>query len=60
MWLGAGQTPDGEMHEELGRDYTAMSGMIFGGIPPLDAVLANGRSLSKAFIASGQSSRRWA
>lgn len=34
-------TPDPAMHAALRRDYEAMSGMIFGDIPPLDAVLAS-------------------
>jgi hypothetical protein len=34
-------TPNAAMHDVLGRDYAAMSGMIFGEIPPLDTVLAS-------------------
>jgi hypothetical protein len=34
-------TPGPAMHAALSRDYEAMSGMIFGDIPPLDAVLAS-------------------
>lgn len=33
--------PDVAMHEALVKDYTAMSGMIFGEIPALDTVLAS-------------------
>ena len=32
--------PGDAMHLALARDYMAMSGMIFGKVPPLDAVLA--------------------
>jgi hypothetical protein len=31
--------PNAAMRHALERDYMAMSGMIFGDIPPLDAVL---------------------
>ena len=41
-------TPDAAMHDALGRDYAAMSGMIFGDIPPLDTVLASVAALQKA------------
>ncbi len=34
-------TPSAAMREALARDYAAMSGMIFGEIPALDAVLAS-------------------
>jgi len=33
-------TPTTAMRDALRADYVAMSGMIFGGVPPLDAVLA--------------------
>ena len=33
--------PDAGMYDALGRDYAAMSGMIFGDIPTLDTVLAS-------------------
>lgn len=46
-------TPDGAMHEALGRDYAAMSGMIFGDIPPLDTVLASVAALQEAINAAG-------
>ncbi len=35
-------TPSAAMRDALARDYAAMSGMVFGEIPALDAVLANG------------------
>jgi hypothetical protein len=41
-------TPDAAMHDALGRDYAAMSGMIFGDIPPLDTVLASVAALQDA------------
>lgn len=41
-------TPDAAMHDALGRDYAAMSGMIFGDIPPLDTVLASVAALQEA------------
>ena len=41
-------TPDAAMHDALGRDYAAMSGMIFGDIPPLDTVLASVATLQEA------------
>jgi Nucleotidyl transferase AbiEii toxin, Type IV TA system len=44
-------TPDTAMHDALGRDYAAMSGMIFGDIPPLDTVLASVASLQEAINA---------
>ena len=34
-------TPSAAMQDALARDYAAMSGMIFGEIPALDAVLAS-------------------
>lgn len=34
-------TPSSEMHTALARDYAAMAGMVFGEVPPLDAVLAS-------------------
>lgn len=33
--------PDGAMREALAKDYDAMSGMIFGDVPSLEAVLAS-------------------
>jgi hypothetical protein len=33
------------MMESLVRDYRAMGGMIFGDVPPLEAVLASVRKL---------------
>ena len=41
-------TPDAAMQDVLGRDYAAMSGMIFGDIPPLDTVLASVAALQEA------------
>lgn len=41
-------TPNTAMHDALGRDYAAMSGMIFGDIPPLDTVLASVAALQDA------------
>lgn len=41
-------TPDAAMHSALERDYAAMSGMIFGDIPPLDTVLASIAKLQEA------------
>lgn len=32
--------PNEAMYEALARDYTAMSGMIFGEVPPVETVLA--------------------
>lgn len=32
-------TPEGDMHDELRRDYAAMSGMIFGDAPPFEAII---------------------
>lgn len=34
-------TPNLAMQEALARDYAAMAGMVFGEVPPLDAVLAS-------------------
>lgn len=41
-------TPDAAMHDALGRDYAAMSRMIFGDIPPLDTVLTSVTALQEA------------
>jgi hypothetical protein len=41
-------TPDAAMHDALGRDYAAMSGMIFGDIPSLYTVLASVATLQEA------------
>jgi hypothetical protein len=32
-------TPEGDMYDELRRDYTAMAGMIFGDAPPFAAIV---------------------
>ena len=32
-------TPEGDMYDELRRDYAAMSGMIFGDAPPFEAII---------------------
>lgn len=45
-------TPDDAMHDALGRDYAAMSGMIFGDTPPLDTVLASVAALQMAINAA--------
>jgi len=45
-------TPDTAMHEALGRDYAAMTGMIFGDIPPLDTVLASVAALQESLNAA--------
>ena len=45
-------TPDDAMHDALGRDYAAMSGMIFGDIPPLATVLASVAALQVAINAA--------
>lgn len=39
--------PQDEMLDVLKRDYEAMAGMIFGGIPPIEDVLASIASLEK-------------
>ena len=44
--------PDAAMHDALERDYAAMSGMIFGDIPPLDTVLASVTALQEAINAA--------
>lgn len=45
-------TPDAAMHDALGRDYAAMSGMVFGDIPHLDTVLASVEALQHAINAA--------
>ncbi len=45
-------TPDAAMHDALGRDYAAMSGMIFGDIPSLDVVLTSVAALQEAINAA--------
>ena len=49
-------TPDDAMHDALARDYAAMSGMIFGDIPPLDTVLASVAALQGAINAAAPKS----
>ncbi|CAM3822422.1 nucleotidyl transferase AbiEii/AbiGii toxin family protein [Polaromonas hydrogenivorans] len=44
--------PDDAMQGALGRDYAAMSGMIFGDIPRLDTVLASVAALQEAINAA--------
>ena len=39
--------PEGSMRESLSKDYVAMSGMIFGAVPPLDEVLADVEQLQQ-------------
>ncbi len=39
--------PEGAMREALAKDYVAMSGMIFGAVPPLDEVLADVKQLQQ-------------
>lgn len=52
-------TPDVAMHDALGRDCAAMSGMIFGDIPPLNTVLANFAVLQDAInVAAAQPASR--
>ena len=41
-------TPGAAMRDALARDYTAMSGMVFGAVPELDAVLASVETLERA------------
>lgn len=54
-------TPDAAMQDALGRDYAAMSGMIFGDIPPLDTVLDSVETLQEAInTAAKPTSRRGA
>jgi hypothetical protein len=40
-------TPNSAMQEALARDYAAMAGMVFGEVPPLDAVLASVEKLEQ-------------
>jgi len=40
-------TPSPAMRDALAKDYTAMSGMVFGEIPELDEVLASAESLEQ-------------
>jgi len=40
-------TPGPAMRDALARDYAAMSGMIFGEIPELDAVFASVKKLEQ-------------
>ena len=49
-------TPNDAMYDALGRDYAAMSGMIFGDIPPLDTVLASVAALQEAINAAAPKS----
>lgn len=44
-------TPDAAMRDALGRDYAAMSGMIFGDIPPLDTMLTSVAAVQEAINA---------
>lgn len=45
-------TPNAAMQDALVRDYASMSGMIFGDIPPLNAVLASVAALQEAINAA--------
>lgn len=51
-------SPNPAMQEALARDYAAMAGMVFGDVPPLDAVLASVEQLekvvNKALVAPSQ------
>ena len=41
-------TPEGDMYDELRRDYAAMSGMIFGNAPPFEAIIESVIGLEQA------------
>lgn len=44
-------TPEGDMYDELRRDYAAMSGMIFGDAPPFEAIIESVVDLEQAINA---------
>ena len=44
-------TPEGDMYDELRRDYAAMSGMIFGDAPPFEAIIESVADLEQALNA---------
>jgi hypothetical protein len=44
-------TPEGDMYEELRRDYAAMTGMIFGAAPSFEAIIESVVSLEQAINA---------
>jgi hypothetical protein len=46
-------TPEGEMHDALRADYTAMAGMIFGAAPPFEAVIETVASLETSLNGAG-------
>ena len=51
-------TPTAPMIADLRRDYAAMSGMIFGDVPPFDAILQSIRTLEMRLNESGDWSRQ--
>lgn len=44
-------TPEGDMYDELRRDYAAMAGMIFGNAPPSEAIVESVVDLEHAINA---------
>jgi hypothetical protein len=47
-------TPEGEMYDELRRDYAAMSGMIFGDAPAFEAIIESVVDLEHAINADSR------
>lgn len=50
-------TPSAAMLAALERDYEAMGGMVFGEIPPLDAVLASAERFEEIVNSAGMAAR---
>lgn len=46
-------TPEGNMYDELKRDYAAMAGMIFGNAPPFEAIVERVADLEHMINAAG-------
>jgi hypothetical protein len=46
-------TPSTAMRDALERDYEAMAGMVFGDVPPLDAVLDSARRFEQSVNGAG-------
>ncbi|HYC95612.1 MAG TPA: nucleotidyl transferase AbiEii/AbiGii toxin family protein [Sphingomicrobium sp.] len=46
-------TPEGDMHDDLRRDYAAMTAMIFGEPPPFEAIVETVAEVERAINSAG-------
>ena len=46
-------TPEGDMYDELRRDYSAMAAMIFGDPPEFDAIVETVATVEQAINSAG-------